>query len=75
MWQRPDQCQDPDPDPDATVEFPAVTGDPPGWRVRGEQSADGWVEITIIELTEGELSGTTDAEGAQADAAARREAS
>jgi hypothetical protein len=51
MWQRPDQDQD----PDATVEFPAVTDDPPGWHVRGGQSADGWVEIVITELAEGEL--------------------
>ena len=53
MWQRPDSYLDPD--PDATVEFPAVTDDPPGWRVHGERSADGWVVIEIIELPEDEL--------------------
>jgi hypothetical protein len=72
MWQRPDQHLD----PDATVEFPAVTGDPPGWRVHGEQSADGWVVIEIIELTEGELSGQPpDAEGVPRDATSGKEAS
>jgi hypothetical protein len=66
MWSRP-EAQDADPgpepvfvpvfDPDATVEFPAVTDEPPGWRVHGEQSADGWVVIEFIPLSDDELSG------------------
>jgi hypothetical protein len=73
VWNRPDQDQ-----LDDTAEFPAITeaDEPDHVRVRAERSLDGWVEITITELDEGELlSGTPDAEGAQADAAARREAS
>ena len=62
-------------DLDDTQEFPAVTGDPPGWRVHGEQCSDGWVVIEIIELTEGELSGGIDAEGVPRDATSGREAS
>jgi hypothetical protein len=74
MWNRPDADE-----LDETVEFefdPTVYDDVAGCRVRAERSLDGWVEITITELDEGELlSGTPDAEGAQADAAATREAS
>jgi hypothetical protein len=55
---------------DDTIEFefdPAAYDD---MAVRAERSRDGWVVVEIIEL-----SGDADAEGAQADAAARREAS
>ena len=76
------ECQRPDADEldDDTVEFEfdPTAAEPGHVQVHAERSRDGWVVIEFIELTEGELSGAhlgPDAEGAQADAAARKEAS
>jgi len=58
-------------DLDDTQEFPAFTDtdEPDGWHVSGARSADGWVEITIIPLSDDELSGEQAPDVSRVDAA------